>query len=307
MAATTPTNGGSYANTYAVNAAGRVHKLAETIIHKVDAVNPLAFMMRPELKTGDTIEENIIALVNRTAFNGTHTDKPYTAADVKTKYFRSWNKSQYRASVNYGELAEVSENDAQVNEIMETVVSTLTASEGNDDFEDCKALLKKFGDSWATSAQKLTATGEADLIKKIRGTVKRMGFLSNPYVAATGVKNRAEVGKIHIVLPIDVSDDLSVQFWAQVQNKGDAALIATYHEIDTTDNRIYIMDERTFSLWSKNRHMTPYAYDDSSDTYNFNLHSERMATYSDMLPAAMITYTPAASASSIANALAGNY
>lgn len=142
MAATTPTNGGSYANTYAVNAAGRVHKLAETIIHKVDAVNPLSFMMRPELKTGDTIEENIIALVNKTAFTGTHTDKPYTAADVKTKYFRSWNKGQYRASVQYSELAEVSENESQINEIMETVVSTITASEGNDDYEDCKALLK---------------------------------------------------------------------------------------------------------------------------------------------------------------------
>ena len=286
----TPTTNATY---------GALEKIGQMTVLLAKSYNPLNVFDYGYLGTGTIFDEIGIPFVGSTETPSTGTSA-FSNADPKLLeyFYETWNKRTYKTTVSAKDARAVVLRSMAETELVEKLVASLTESEGAEDYPSMLAILTDEGFTTAHVAKEITTNTE-DLLKEIRKTVKAFGFTNSDYyptaVAAKGWKSRASKEDVYILIPTTVYEDINIDQLAKFFNLNVADLNAKIIEIDTTDDKIYILERGAIGMYSRLRDFRMgFNYTTGKD--EAFLYVEKSYFWSALKKAAVIHYAPATTA-----------
>lgn len=262
-------------------------KFAKQAIYNVESANPLQWINKGEINNGVKIEDSIIALQNSYAWDGaTQTGASVDAPsypDIRLRIFEDWNGRQFKTTVSDDQIRKILLEGGDDMTVAEKIVSNLTESEGNEDFQISKGLLAsavtngnaiKYLDAPSTGVP----IGD-QLAIAIHDIVDGFQFVNSDYVAAqdvssTPLQQRTPFDRIHIVIPYKIYNKLNIQYLATLFNMEVAELIGKISKIDEGTN-VYVLDEFAVGKYRRLYRLTSRYVEDGL-YQNYWLTTERM-------------------------------
>lgn len=87
-----------------------------------------------EVDKGKVVEEAVIKMAEKQAFDKDAFSREAHDAEVLVKYFNNWNSVQYVTTTRPDEVRAVLKEDGNVDSVVAEIIDTLTQGEGKDDF-----------------------------------------------------------------------------------------------------------------------------------------------------------------------------
>lgn len=279
-----------------------IGKVAYTIIREVTAKNPLAVFNKRPIDTGDTIEQVVIKLVESEGYdpNGAQALSPDKRDKLAVQYFKNWTKKKYRTTVYPDELRFMVDDIVNKNEIASKLVSVLSESDIQENFEDIKGLLA-FG---STAVSGVTPFVNGGTVATKNGTIDYLGFLStvkkivkgmkfvNANYNTFGLKRRTRPEDIYIIAPANLITDTDVESLSGLFNLQKAEIYDRIIEIDTDvdangDYTVYIVDQNALQVVTQTYKMLNQENADG-DFWNYFLHVKRLYAISTLFDGVFI-------------------
>ncbi|MBQ1997059.1 MAG: hypothetical protein II238_01275 [Alphaproteobacteria bacterium] len=233
---------------------GMVETIARQVIMGVKSTNPLAVFSKGTIDRGTIVQEVLVGLAEKYAFNKNAVDQLVASdPDLAIRYYDDWTTGQYETTVRDDEIRKVVIGSTSKEEIAERIVGSLTESDGHDQFVALKAVLKQFATDHSTSAGKPANTTE--LLTLVRNVIDTMTFTNNKYCPA-GIETRTAIDDIYILMPFNVRNKIDVETLAQVFNLEKAEMISRIIPIDTTDSKVFIADKNAIFHYNRLKEMT---------------------------------------------------
>ena len=217
-----------------------VEKIAKQTIHSVNTFNPLEVFDKGEIQNGTTIEESVLKLLAEYDYDKTAVDA-MKAADPTfiTKYFGTWNEKQFETTVREDDIRAVLLGEKPVEEIAAKVVGNLSESNTHRNYKNMKGILSKFSTDKLAIAEPATIE---EFLTLVRNTVDDFTFVNGNNVE-DGLETRARRADIQIIMPYTLKNKIGVETLSHLINKEDAEIKISIIPIDTTDNKVYIVDK----------------------------------------------------------------
>ena len=236
---------------------GLIKKVALQSIEHAKASNPLAFLDKGSIDTGEIVEKSKIMLKEARDWTDAEEEEFWaTHSDFKTVYFDKYDQKQFGVSVSTERIRSIIANKGVgTAEVIDEIVGGLTDSEFNYDFASMKTLLKN-------SEQYLTKAADVDngndLVLQIRNAITKIKFYNDSYFGSniTGVKDQTPEARIRIVMPEYVRNKLDVITLSAIYNLEKMNLVAEIHTTDAEDGHVYIFDEEAYGVHTRLREMT---------------------------------------------------
>lgn len=284
-----------------------IGKIAIQIIRDVVTKNPLSGFMKGRIENGETIEQAVIKLLESSDFdrNGANALAPDTAEKMAVRYFNNWSKKTFDTTVFVTEIQKYLTGEISAESIIEKIVGNLAQSDTQELYEGIKSLLA-WGSSLGSNGDDdaiITYLGDIALsggqtdykgiLKKVKNTVKGMTYVNSDFNKA-GIRRRTNLDDIIIVMPYTIVTDIDVDSLAGVFNLDKAEIKDRIVEVDTTDNKIYILDRYSILVYTRLYQMLTQL-NAKGAFYNYFLHVERLFAISPLFDSAFFTYkTPVA-------------
>lgn len=300
-----PVDGLTYApNSYA-ELGDMIGKIAHQIIRQVEAKDPLSVFDKMPVNKGDTIEQAVIKLVEASAYDKQGSEALTRATNEKmvVRYFNNWERRKYKQTVDRSELRKVLVEGTDAETVATNLVSVLGQSRIDDKFQNVKALLK-----WGATAGSLAegttvlkslgtvpaVSGAPDykgILKKIKNTVKGMKFMNADF-NTIGLRRTTNEEDIYIIAPYSLITDLDVDELSGVFNLDKAEIRNRIIEIDSTENRVYIVDRNAILDYTRLYEMVNQLNADGL-FYNYFLHVEDLFAISPLFDCCYFEYSVA--------------
>ena len=186
-------------------------------------------------------------------------------------------------------------------EVAEKIVAALAQSDTQELYEGIKSLLAwgssagSFGDNDAVFTYLGDVAGDGTkydyngILKKIKNTVKGMTFVNNSFNKA-GIKRATRLEDIIIVMPYSLATDTNVDSLSGFFNLDKAEIKNRIIEVDTNDNKVYILDKYAVLVYTRLYQMLTQLNADGA-FYNYYLHIDRMFALSPLFDSAFFTYS----------------
>lgn len=236
---------------------GLIKKVAIQSIDHAKASNPLAFLDKGSIDTGEIVEKSKIMLKEAHDWTDEEDDEFWaTHSDFKTVYFSNYDQKQFGVSVSTERIRGIIANKGVgTAEVIDEIVGGLSQSEFNYDFSSMKTLLKN-------SEQYLTKAADvdngSDLVLQIRNAITKIKFYNDSYFGSniTGVSDETPESRIRIVMPEYVRNKLDVITLSAIYNLEKMNLVAEIHTTDSEDGHVYVFDEEAYGVHTRLREMT---------------------------------------------------
>lgn len=279
-----------------------IGKIAISLIRDVVTQNKLAPFLKGKIDNGDTIEQAVVELVESTGYDrdGENALTPDKAKKMAVRYFSDWSRKKFKTTVWFTEMEKYLLGEVTAESVIEKIVGALAQSDTQELYEGTKALLAwgsslgSFGDDDAiiTNLGDLAlVNGETDykgILKLVKNTVKGMSYVNTNYNKA-GIKRATRKEDIIIVMPYSIVTDIDVDSLAGVFNLDKAEIRERIIEVDTTDNKIYILDRNAILIYTRLYKMLDQLNADGA-FYNYFLHIERLFAISPLFDSAFFTF-----------------
>lgn len=297
-----PVDGLTYAPNSYTELGEMIGKIAHQIIRQVEAKDPLSVFDKMPVNKGDTIEQAVIKLVEASAYDKQGSEALTRATNEKmvVRYFNNWERRKYKQTVDRSELRKVLVEGTDAETVATNLVSVLGQSRMDDKFQNVKALLK-----WGATAGSLAegttvlkslgtvpaVSGAPDykgILKKIKNTVKGMKFMNADF-NTIGLRRTTNEEDIYIIAPYSLITDLDVDELSGVFNLDKAEIRNRIIEIDSTENRVYIVDRNAILDYTRLYEMVNQLNADGL-FYNYFLHVEDLFAISPLFDCCYFEY-----------------
>lgn len=279
-----------------------IGKIAISLIRDVVTQNRLAPFLKGKIDNGDTIEQAVVKLVESTGYDrdGENALTPDKAEKMAVRYFSDWSRKKFKTTVWFTEMEKYLLGEVTAESVIEKIVGALAQSDTQELYEGTKALLAwgssvgSFGDDDAIIpylGNLALVNGETDykgILKLVKNTVKGMSYVNTDYNKA-GIKRATRKEDIIIVMPYNIVTDIDVDSLAGVFNLDKAEIRDRIIEVDTTDNKIYILDRNAILIYTRLYKMLDQLNADGA-FYNYFLHIERLFAISPLFDSAFFTF-----------------
>ena len=291
----TPTPGGDASVMDVNDIYGLIGKVGRQVIRGAYAGNPMSAFDKGYLPTGDTIEDFVIKLAESRAYDKLASNVITPSAPGSfVKYFREWTDKQFYAHVwdsDARAVALAGVTPEAVAEIAGRTVTSLTEGETAENFDDYKALLAAMVASqngYLRPAQYVAApTDVTDLVEKIRDTVMAFTFTNDTYAGVSGLKTKAALDRLRIIIPYKLLNKIDVRVMASLFNMEKADLMASIIPVDTTDGYVFVTDIDAIGKVVRTRTMRN-APNLNADCEDYVLHVCEMFYYNPLYKTAAI-------------------
>ncbi|WP_291630651.1 hypothetical protein [Clostridium sp.] len=279
-----------------------IGKVAFQIIREVTAINPLATFSKIPVNNGDTIEQDIIKLVEAQGYDPTgagalsrdNTEK------MAVRLFNNWERHKYKTTVDISKIRKILTDGKGSEEVAQRLVAVLSESDTNDHFQTLKALL-----TWGRTesntglddqalvnlgsvAKSGTAIDYKGILKKIKDTIKGMQFVNTSFNKA-GIKRRTMAEDIRIIMPYTIKNAIDVDELSGVFNLSKAEIESKIIETDTDEHYIYIVDQNAILDFTRLYEMVSQLNADGL-FFNYFLHVERLFAISELFDGCFFEY-----------------
>ena len=239
------------------NYTGLITKVARQTIEAAKASNPLAFLDKGSIDTGEIVEKAKVRFKEGTQWNEDEVNQfTATKPEFDVVYFDEYDSHQWGQKVKTERIrAIIANKGVGTEDVVNEITGGLTESEFDWDFTGMKGLLKQ-SEAHLTKAADVS-TGQ-DLILAIRNAITKIKYCNNAYFgdAITGLKDSTPVARIRIVIPEYVMNKLDVVTLANIYNLEKVGLIAALYTTDSEDGHVYVFDEEAYGSITKLREMT---------------------------------------------------
>lgn len=280
-----------------------IGKIAITVIRDVVTKNPLEAFLKGKIDYGDTIEQAVVKLLDSTAYDrdGENALTPDKTEKMAVRYFNNWSRKKFKTTIWTTEMSKYLTGEISAEEVAEKIVSALAQSDTQELYEGIKALLAwgsslgSFGDDDAVFTYLGDVAGDGDkydyngILKKIKNTVKGMTFVNASFNKA-GIKRATRLEDIIIVMPYSIATDIDVDSLSGFFNLDKAEIKNRIIEVDTNDNKVYILDKYAVLVYTRLYQMLTQLNGDGA-FYNYFLHIDRMFALSPLFDSAFFTYS----------------
>ena len=280
-----------------------IGKIAITIIREVVTKNPLEAFLKGRIDYGDTVEQAVIKLLESTAYDrdGEGALTPDDTEKMAVRYFNNWTRKKFKTSIWTTEMKKYLTGEISAESVAEKIVSELAQSDTQELYEGIKSLLVwgsslgSFGDDDAVFTYLGDVAGDGTkydyngILKKIKNTVKGMTYVNNSFNKA-GIKRATRLDDIIIVMPYTLATDTDVDSLSGFFNLDKAEIKNRIIEVDTNDNKVYILDKYAVLIYTRLYQMLTQLNADGA-FYNYFLHIDRMFALSPLFDSAFFTYS----------------
>lgn len=273
-----------------------IGKIAYTIIREVTASNPLSVFNKRPVDTGDTIEQVVVKFVESEGYdiNGAGALAPDKRNKLAVQYFKNWTRKKFKTTVYPEQLRFVSNSISNKQEIATKLVSVLSESDIQENFENVKGLLA-YGSTPVNGATPLVNVGTVPLkngaidylgfLTLVKNTVKGMKFNNTNY-NSYGLKRRTREEDIYIIAPYKLITETDVESLSGVFNLDKAEIRNRIIEIDTDidsdyNYTVYIVDQNALQVVTQLYKMLNQENADG-DFWNYFLHITRLYAISTL-------------------------
>lgn len=245
-AMTTPANG----------VYGAVEKLGKQVVLLARSRNPMNVFDKGYIPTGTIWEELGIKMVESTVTpdKGTAIWTPANPS-IADFFYGFGNKRRYATTLSDADARAIV-LPGGVEQVTEKLVASLTEGEGDEDYQSMLKILTDPEFVAAHPAQKIT-TNTADLLREMRSTAKLMTFANTQYYPTVaqekGWKSSASMDDIYIIIPVAVLETVGIETLSKVFQMSEAEILGKIVEIDTTDNKVYVLERNTIGYYSRRR------------------------------------------------------
>lgn len=279
-----------------------IGKVAIQIIRDIVAKNHLSVFLKGRIENGETVEQAVIKLLESNDFDrtGSNTLAPDTTEKMTVRYFNDWSKKTFNTTVFVTEIQKYLTGEISAEAIVEKIVGNLAQSDTQELYEGIKDLLAwgSTNGSNGTNDSVITNLGTVELVngatdykgilKKVKNTIKGMTYV-NPDFNKANVRRRTNLDDIIVVMPYTIVTDIDVDSLAGVFNLDKAEIKDRIVEVDTTDNKIYILDRYSILVYTRLYQMLTQL-NAKGAFYNYYLHVERLFAISPLFDSAYFTY-----------------
>ena len=235
---------------------GAVEKLGKQVVLLAKSRNPLNVFDKGYIPTGTVWDELGIKLVSSTETPAAGTGTWTPANQKMAEFFYEFGNSRRYA-------ATLSDTDARaiavpggVEEITEKIVASITEGEGDEDYQSMLKVLTDPKFVAAHPVHKIT-TNTADLLRELRATAKLMTFSNDTYypteAKTAGWKSSVSMDDIYVIIPVNVLESVGIETLAKVFQMSEAEILGKIIEIDTTDNKVYVLERNAIGYYSRRR------------------------------------------------------
>ena len=280
-----------------------IGKIAITVIRDVVTENHLSTFMKGRIDYGDTVEQAVVKLLESTAYDrdGENALAPDDAEKLAVRYFKNWSRKKFKTTIWTTEMKKYLNGEMSAEELAAKLVAALGQSDTQELYEGIKSLLAwgsalgSFGDDDAVITYLGDVAGDGTkydyngILKKIKNTVKGMQFVNTDFNKA-GIKRGTRLDDIIIVMPYSLATDTDVDSLSGFFNLDKAEIKNRIIEVDTTDNKVYILDKNAVLIYTRLYQMLTQLNADGA-FYNYFLHIERMFAISPLFDSAFFTYS----------------
>lgn len=280
-----------------------IGKIAITVIRDIVTENHLSAFLKGRIEYGDTVEQAVVKLLESTAYDrdGENALTPDDTEKLAVRYFKNWSRKKFKTTVWTTEMKKYLTGEMTAEELAEKIVSALGKSDTQELYEGTKALLAwgsslgSFGENDAVMTYLGDVAGDGTkydyngILKKIKNTVKGMTFVNSDFNKA-GIKRSTRLEDIIIVMPYTLATDTDVDSLSGFFNLDKAEIRNRIIEVDTTDNKVYILDKYAVLIYTRLYQMLTQLNADGA-FYNYFLHIERMFAISPLFDSAFFTYS----------------
>lgn len=274
-----------------------LEKIALQIIRNVITENRYSVFDKGSIDNGVGIEQIIVDLVESLPYNKEGPDalKPL-AREIPVRYFQDWTQKKFKQTIYDNEIRKIMLRDGNREELSEKLVTSLVESDKYERYEDLKALLE-YGtttlfDESDTSGPTLivnkgTATTYNQALIMLKNIISSFAFVKTTNNGA-GIKMTTPRSRIRILMPYTLKNSIDVDALAGVFNLSKAEINDKIIEIDTEDNKVYIVDEWAILLYTRLYEMRT-EYNADGLFMNYYLHNDRLNAISPLFNACYFT------------------
>jgi hypothetical protein len=265
---------------------GIVEKLAKSTIDSVKSSNRLDFLNKGKIDNGTIIEDVMIELAESYTYNSNATDVfAKLVPSMKVQYFQDWSAGQWEATIEDFKIRKIISGQKTVSDIASEMLASLTNGADHEDYKTFKNLLKSVvDDSTLTECGTITATSTiTDILEAIRNAVESFSFVNSQYVVAN-YETSCSLDDIRIVIPYAWMNKIDITTLANMFNMEKASLMAKIVKIDTSDDIIYIFDEKAFGAYTRMDELTS-AYNAKGHYTNYYLTRDKLYYFSPLFKA----------------------
>lgn len=278
-----------------------IGKIAQQVIRNVQGKNPLDVFDKMPINNGDTIEQVVVGLVSEKTYDpqGQSALARISSNNLAVRYFKDWSRTKFDYTIDIAKARKVMQEGTGVGELTEKMVASLSESDIHAKFESIKALL-----SWAVSNSALKDLGTIygdgtdyaykKILKKIKDTIKGMQFVNTSFNVLSFPRSTAKED-IYILMPYTLKNAIDVDELAGVFNLDKAEIKDKIIELDTSDDKIYIVDKNAVLVYTRLYEMADQKNADGL-FWNYFLHVERLYAISPLFDGCFFSVTTAASA-----------
>lgn len=280
-----------------------IGKIAITVIRDVVTKNHLEAFLKGRIDYGDTVEQAVVKLLESTAYDrdGENALAPDDTEKLAVRYFNNWSRKKFKTTIRTTEMKKYLTGEISAEDVAEKLVSALAQSDTQELYEGIKSLLAwgsslgSFGDDDAVFTYLGDVAGDGTkydyngILKKIKNTVKGMTFVNNSFNKA-GIKRATRLEDIIIVMPYSLATDTDVDSLSGFFNLDKAEIKNRIIEVDTNDNKVYILDKYAVLVYTRLYQMLTQLNADGA-FYNYYLHIDRMFALSPLFDSAFFTYS----------------
>ena len=278
-----------------------IGKIAQQVIRNVQGKNPLDVFDKMPINNGDTIEQVVVGLVAEKTYDPTGASAlaRISSNNLGVRYFKDWSRTKFDYTIDIAKARKVMLEGTGVGELTEKMVASLSESDIHAKFESIKALF-----SWAATNSILKDLGTIygdgtdysykKILKKIKDTVKGMQFVNTSYNTLSFPRS-TQKEDIYILMPYTLKNAIDVDELAGVFNLDKAEIRDKIIELDTSDDKIYIVDKNAVLVYTRLYEMADQKNADGL-FWNYFLHVERLYAISPLFDGCFFSVTTAASA-----------
>lgn len=236
---------------------GIIEKLAKSTISSVKSSNRLDFLNKGKIDNGTIIEDIIVELAESYTYNPNATDVfAKLVPSMKVQYYQDWSAGQWQATIEDFKIRKVISGQKSVSDLTMEMLASLTNGADHEDYKAFKGLLKSTIASTLTECGTITPTSTiTDILETIRNAVESFTFVNNSYVVAN-YETSCSLEDIIIVIPYTWMNKIDITTLANMFNMEKASLMAQIVKIDTSDDIIYIFDQKAFGSYTRMDELT---------------------------------------------------
>ena len=288
-----------------------VNRIAMVVISNKMINNPMAVLKKGGVPLGQDIQEVFTNPSVAETYTLTSTDLlTNKAPDVKSIYYRLNRKDKYSVTVTREMLSLAFTNEAQMSQLIDSIISSLYSGDNFDEFIMMKNLMKKAVDSdhitkvivydenTETLSDEVTSR---ELVKQVKRFSNLMTFPSSLYNKYASITSDAKpvitwtpMEDQILILDSVVASNIDVEVLARAFNMDKANIQTRTLNIDNfggADVLALLCDKSFFQVYDNMKEMSSFSNPDNL-TNKYFLHHWQTYGYSIFANAVAFMYTP---------------